>query len=94
MDFEYKYSFEPTDCETFGLCEGLPIRKHKNADVDEHAIYKAQADWAKFVGPRLNFKGALNPIHNFISLTLPECLPERLEIVSYANEFAFLHDGK
>lgn len=29
-----------------------------------------------------------------MSVTVPECLPERLEVISYANEFAFLHDGQ
>ncbi|KAK7972508.1 geranylgeranyl diphosphate synthase [Apiospora saccharicola] len=28
-----------------------------------------------------------------MAVSLPECLPDRFEIVSYANEFAFLHDG-
>ncbi|EYB24413.1 hypothetical protein FG05_01738 [Fusarium graminearum] len=92
MDFTYRYSFEPTDYDTDGLCDGVPVRMHKGADLDEVAIFKAQYDWEKHVGPKLPFRGALGPRHNFICLTLPECLPERLEIVSYANEFAFLHD--
>lgn len=92
MDFIYRYSFEPTDYDTDGLCDGVPIRKHKGLDLDEVAIYKAQYDWGKHVGPKLPFRGGMGPVHNFICLTLPECLPERLEIVSYANEFAFLHD--
>ena len=94
MDFTYRYSFEPTDYDTDGLCDGVPVRMHKGADLDEVAIFKAQYDWEKHVGPKLPFRGALGPRHNFICLTLPECLPERLEIVSYANEFAFLHDGE
>ncbi|KAM0496501.1 hypothetical protein ACHAP8_007400 [Fusarium lateritium] len=92
MDFTYRYSFEPTDYDTDGLCDGVPVRMHKGADLDEVAIFKAQYDWEKHVGPKLPFRGALGPRHNFICLTLPECLPERLEVVSYANEFAFLHD--
>ncbi|KAL3473874.1 putative geranylgeranyl diphosphate synthase [Aspergillus californicus] len=37
--------------------------------------------------------GALgNPI-DFLSLVIPECLPERLSIVSSANELAFMRDG-
>jgi hypothetical protein len=28
-----------------------------------------------------------------MQVTVPECLPERLETISYANEFAFLYDG-
>ncbi|KAF5627080.1 polyprenyl synthetase [Fusarium sp. NRRL 52700] len=49
MDFIYRYSFEPTDCDTDGLCDGVPIRKHKGLDLDEVAIYKAQYDWEEHV---------------------------------------------
>ncbi|KAF2679188.1 hypothetical protein K458DRAFT_394093 [Lentithecium fluviatile CBS 122367] len=38
------------------------------------------------------FKGALDPKYPLMSVDIPECRPERLEIVAYANEFAFLYD--
>ena len=49
---------------------------------------------SKLVGPLGFYKGGLGPEYNFIQVTVPECLPERLEIIAYANEFAFLYDGK
>lgn len=91
----YKFStvLGPSEYETEGLCDGIPVRKHVAADLEEIGTFQAQADWAHFVGPLRNYKGGLGPAHSFMSVSLPECLPERLEVVSYANEFAFLHDG-
>jgi hypothetical protein len=40
------------------------------------------------------YHGGLGPEFSFVRVTVPECLPERLEIISYANEYAFLYDGK
>ena len=33
------------------------------------------------------------PQFNMTAVTIPECLPDRLEVIAYANEFAFLQDG-
>jgi hypothetical protein len=40
-----------------------------------------------------DYQGGLGDPFSFIRVTIPECLPERLEIISYANEYAFLYDG-
>ena len=63
-----------------------PMKENKGA-------IRAQEDWAKLVGPVKHYKGGLGAEFTFIRVTVPECLPERLEILSYANEFAFLYDG-
>lgn len=40
------------------------------------------------------YKGGLGDPFTFVSVTVPECHPDRLELISYANEFAFLYDDK
>jgi hypothetical protein len=54
---------------------------------------EAQKDWENLVCPLQEHKGGLGPNYGFMTVSMPECLPERFEIVSYANEFAFLYDG-
>jgi hypothetical protein len=54
---------------------------------------RAQEDWQRYVGPLSNYRGDLGPRFSFMSVTIPECRPDRLEVVSYANEFAFMFDG-
>lgn len=44
------------------------------------------------MSPVHGYKGRLGDRYSFICATRPECLPERLGIISYANEYAFLYD--
>lgn len=39
------------------------------------------------------YKGGLSHPYSFVGATVPECLPDRFELLSYANEYAFLYDG-
>ncbi|KAH8882985.1 terpenoid synthase [Thozetella sp. PMI_491] len=93
MEYQYSNLLDPSQYETDGLCNGLLVRKHVADDLEEIGTFKAQQDWRDLVAPIANYKGGLGPKHSFMAVSMPECLPDRLEIVSYANEFAFLHDG-
>lgn len=54
---------------------------------------RAQKDWSEQVRPVVNYQGGLGDSYSFIRVTVAECLPGRLEIISCANEFVFLYDG-
>lgn len=64
------------------------------ADLEEVGAFRAQEDWRRLVGPlEKPYRGGLGPDFSFITAAVPECLPDRLEITSYALEFGFIHDG-
>lgn len=92
---EYRHSkvVDPSTYNDLGLCSGLPLRVHKHKHLADKGARRAQEDWKRLVGPINNFTGCLSPRFNGIAVAIPECIPERLEAVTYANEFAFLHDG-
>ncbi|KAK8067601.1 geranylgeranyl diphosphate synthase [Apiospora saccharicola] len=92
MEYRYSQLLHSSQYETEGLCDGLLVRKHNTEDLEEVGTFKAQEDWRTLVAPISKYKGGLGPRHSFMAVSLPECLPDRFEIVSYANEFAFLHD--
>lgn len=94
MKFQYSDVVEPSSYETEGLCDGIPLRMHKDPWKETRGATRAQEDWTKLVCPVGHYKGGLGATYSFIRVTVPECRPERLEIISYANEFAFLYDGK
>ncbi|RDW93459.1 uncharacterized protein DSM5745_00781 [Aspergillus mulundensis] len=92
---EYKFStvVDPSSYDTRGLlCDEFDVRYHKNAELEDIGCLKCQEHWRQSVGPLGAFKGTLGNILNLISLAIPECLPERLSIVAFANELAFMHD--
>lgn len=92
MEFQYSGVFDPSRYETQGLCDGISLRRHKEPVKEIAGIRRAQEDWTNSVGPLGSYQGGLNAECSFVQVTVPECLPERLEIISYANEFAFLYD--
>ena len=94
MQHKYSTVEDPSTYDTEGLCEGIPVRRHVAADLEEIGTFRAQEDWRHYVGPMGDYKGGLGPRYSFMTVSVPECLPERLEIISYANELAFLHDGE
>jgi fusicocca-2,10(14)-diene synthase/ophiobolin F synthase len=93
---EYKYStvIDSAMDETEGLCDGIDLRQHNYTYLEDRGAIRAHEDWAKYIGPVTGYRGTLGPRYSFMSVSVPECIPERLEIISYANEFAFLHDGE
>ena len=81
--------YDPED-----LCEGIDLRRHYAADLEDIGAFRAQEDWRRLVGPlKKPFRGGLGPVFSFITVAVPDCIPERLEITSYALEFGFIHDG-
>ena len=93
MEFRFSTIVDSATYETDGLCEGIPLRCHRNPEYEEIEILRCQQDWRIHVGPLGTYKGGLGPRWNFLAITIPKCLPERLGVLGYANEFAFLHDG-
>jgi hypothetical protein len=93
MNFQYSDIVDPSGYETEGLCDGISLRMHKDPLKEIMGATCAQEDWTRLVGPVGHYKGGLGAEYSFIRVTVPECRPERLEIISYASEFAFLYDG-
>jgi len=94
MDFRYSEVIDPATYDAQGLCNGISLRMHKDHTRERTGAIRAQRDWTKLIGPVGHYKGGLGTPYSFMRVTVPECQPERLEIISYANEFAFLYDGR
>lgn len=69
------------------------FKVHKDYHKDINGCLRAQRDWKNHVGPIDEWYGGIGDSWSFVAATMPECLPERLEVIAYANEFAFLYDG-
>lgn len=93
MEFLYSDRIDSSTYKTDGLCDGIDLRRHSDPRGEIRGVTRCQKDWSKFIGPLRNYNGTLGDQFSFIGVTIPECLPERREIISYANEFAFLYDG-
>ncbi|CZT49095.1 related to Fusicoccadiene synthase [Rhynchosporium secalis] len=92
MDYQYSTVIDNATWDSEGLCEGIDLRQHNYTYFEDRGAIRAHEDWTKFISPVTGYRGTLGPRFSFMSVAVPECIPERLEIVAYANEFAFLHD--
>lgn len=90
MEFKYSTIVESSTYETEGLCNDISLRVHTYPDLADVGALRAQEDWKRFVGPLCNYNGGLGPKYSCMAVSVPECLPDRLGIISYAIEFLFL----
>lgn len=94
MEYLYSTIVDRSTYETEGLCDGIDVRKSSHTEYEDRGAIRTHEDWAKYIQPCREYRGTLGPHYSFMSVAVPECIPERLEIISYANEFAFMHDGR
>ncbi|KAH8126288.1 geranylgeranyl pyrophosphate synthase [Trichoderma asperelloides] len=93
IDLKWSYPLDPTSWDDEGLCQGISLRIHVAADLEDIGIFRVAEDWRRMVGPlERPFKGGMSERFGFITCTVPDCRPERMEIISYALEFGFIHD--
>jgi hypothetical protein len=94
MEYKNSYIVDPSRYNSKGLISDLPVRKSLYSEAEYVGSIRAQEDWNNLVAPIGEFHGNLDPNLGFFSVSFPECRPERLEILSYSNEFAFIYDGE
>ncbi|KAK3392844.1 isoprenoid synthase domain-containing protein [Podospora didyma] len=96
MEYQYSEAIDPRVYKTDGLISNsiTTLRRHKDPFSEVIGSLRAQRDWSEQVSPINGYHGGLAEPYSFMRIAVPECLPERLEIISYANEYAFLYDDK
>lgn len=93
MEYQYSEEIDQDLYDLQGLGIGVPLRMHKDFVKEIEGTLRLQRDWNKYISQVDGYNGGLGHRFHFMSATIPECLPDRLEVISYANEFAFLYDG-
>ncbi|KAM0358657.1 hypothetical protein ACHAP4_004633 [Fusarium culmorum] len=79
--------------DTHGLGANHKLRRHKFEHLADAGCHKARSDWVNHIGPLTEFGGCNHINGNFSAVGLPLCRPDRLELIAYVLEFAFLHDS-
>ena len=78
-----------------GCFSSLPVRKSTSGERCDEALQLLLKDWAVCMrdGREKTTSGIENPISgNWIALVVPDCLPERLGLLTYITNIVFLHD--
>ena len=92
MEYNHSVPLDPSIFDT-QLRTTLPLRKSIHEHLANRGSESFKRDWAQFVGPVGDFVGGSNPKGHSVAICYPECLPERIELLSYFFDFAFFQDG-
>lgn len=84
--------------ERSGTRTRFPTAVHRDHALCLEAAHKIRDDFVSEVDVDLNAKtigeySALGPVH-VVAFTIPECLPERLAIMTRFTDFTIMNDGK
>lgn len=85
------------DVETLkseGCSTVLPVRNSKYENLSVAASHKFFAEYNRLVLGADVSKGCCHPKGHAASLSLPESLPDRVEMACYLFEYGFASDGK
>ena len=96
MQHVYSREYDAESASRQGCWSILPLRIHKGERIANDASYEFIADWEKVAGKveGVDDTICLCPGGHFVALTIPECLPERLRIVTRLSDFSYVYDGK
>ncbi|KAK3360921.1 geranylgeranyl pyrophosphate synthase [Lasiosphaeria ovina] len=92
MELAFSSVVDPSLYNPHGLCDGGEVRLHNSHELGDLGSILAQKDWSENVEPCQYYAGTMSARFNVVSVGFPGCLPDRLEIVSYAAEIGFLVD--
>lgn len=92
MDFRYSEELFADEHPTDGLAGDIIVRRNRFGAFEEKGALQAQQDWNRYVSPVMNFHGGVSRKYSLMQVAVPECRPERLEVIAYASEVGFLYD--
>ncbi len=96
MKYVYSREYDLTSAQKQGCWSTLPLRIHKDEQLAIEASYEFLRDWEEAVGKGTDLDATISLCANghFVALTIPECLPERLRIITRLSDFSYIYDGK
>jgi hypothetical protein len=95
MEYRYSKPYDVAAASKQGCWSILPLRIHKDEHLAVEASYEFLSDWEKVVGKVEGVEDTICLCFNghFVAVTIPECIPERLRIVTRLSDFSYVYDG-
>ena len=92
----YLYSHPVSDAELkkWGVFTTLDVRNHNQAKLAYQGSHEFVDDLSKSWNYEISWKANADKIGHLMALCNPECLPERLALVSMISDMMFLLDGQ
>jgi hypothetical protein len=89
--FTYLHS-KPLPAEIYESAD-LPTRFRPRISKHTHVAVKATWECRDDLPAPVDTVGAISSVGHLVSIVYPETSPERIHMIAYNFEYAFLHDG-
>jgi ophiobolin F synthase len=78
-----------------GCFTTLPVRINLYDDVADAAARRLSQEWKELLNDQVDGTTSKmsSPVGNMCSFISPECAPDRVDIITYLTELAFIQDG-
>jgi ophiobolin F synthase len=86
---------DSTEVRNSGCFTTLPVRINLYDDVADAAARRLSQEWKELLDDQVDgtTSKTSSPVGNMSSFFYPECTPDRVDIIAYLNELAFIQDG-
>jgi len=91
--FSRSEPIQPSRIKETGAFTRFAARINHANDLADEGTRRARSDYSALVGHVASHDASESAVGNFNSLMYFDCLPDRIEMLSYLTELAFLHDG-
>ena len=91
--YQYSHPVSATELKKWGVFTNLDVRVHNKEELAYQGSRDFIEDVSKLWDSEMSWKCCAQKNGHLMALSLPECLPERLALLSAVCDMVFLQDG-
>ena len=91
--YRYSYSVSTAELKKWGVFTTMEVRKHKQEELAYQGSREFVEDVSRSWDYEISWKSCAQKNGHLMALCLPECLPQRLALLSAICDLSSLQDG-
>ncbi len=91
--YQFSEAVTNAELERWRIFTTLDVRKHKQEYLAHQGSQEIMKDLATVLGDNVRWKACSQAAGHMMALSVPECLPDRLGLISGITDMTFLMDG-
>lgn len=92
-DYQFSYAVSAAELKKWGVSTTIEVRKHKQEELAHQGSREFIQDISEAWDYNVTWKGCSQKDGHLMALSVPECLPDRLGLLSAICDMSLLQDG-
>ncbi len=92
-NYQYSHPVSAAELKKWGVFTTIEVRNHNMEELAYQGSFDFVADVSRAWGCEISWKSCAQRHGHLMALCVPECLPERLALLSAICDLSFLQDG-